>query len=286
MGNIQKLQRNEFELHRTGDYFVFPLDHYQTPPPLYADMVGMDSCLEGYRIARKASEVCVFAYIMNGQGEVRIDGHTLNVNQGNVMILPRGLDHEYYPAKGEIWTFLWINVYGGLIDVLLKDYGLDNRYRFDGGNTEHLFRRALQVADASRGSSQDLQRQLILTVMEIILEIQAHDQLQEHAVSIEVSKVKRYLDESIEKKISLSKLGELANMTARQLFRKFKKELGTTPYEYYMQRKIEIAKNLLDHSQFSVKEIALRLGFNDAYHFSGMFKKKTGTSPTAYKQKS
>jgi len=66
-------------------------------------------------------------------------------------------------------------------------------------------------------------------------------------------------------------------------FRKlFKKEMGISPKQYVINRRIEYAKALIIAGYFSVREVAEICGYNDQKHFSSEFKKHTGVSPSAY----
>ena len=67
--------------------------------------------------------------------------------------------------------------------------------------------------------------------------------------------------------------------------RYFKKNFGTTPYNYLLNRKIEIAKSLLSSSSWPIKNIAYALSFSDEQYFSCAFTKKTGISPKKYRDK-
>jgi AraC-like DNA-binding protein len=55
-----------------------------------------------------------------------------------------------------------------------------------------------------------------------------------------------------------------------------------TPYQYALHAKINRAKQILAMGQWTVKEIASQVGFEDPYYFSRLFKKKTGLSPSQY----
>ena len=70
------------------------------------------------------------------------------------------------------------------------------------------------------------------------------------------------------------------------LFRVFKEKTGKTIMEYYLEMKIERAKQLLRENELSVSEIAERLAFNAPNYFTKTFKRLTGFTPTAYKQRS
>ena len=63
----------------------------------------------------------------------------------------------------------------------------------------------------------------------------------------------------------------------------FKKETGTTILQYIVNQKIEIAKDLLKYSEFSISEISNYLAFSSQSHFNRIFKKTTGLTPRQYK---
>lgn len=71
--------------------------------------------------------------------------------------------------------------------------------------------------------------------------------------------------------------------SATTVHRLFKKATGMSPMQYLIDIRIREARNLLSYSDMSVKEIAYKIGFNDPYYFSRLFKKKVGTSPAAFR---
>ncbi len=67
-------------------------------------------------------------------------------------------------------------------------------------------------------------------------------------------------------------------------FRKrFKNEVGISPHQYFINCKIEKAKELLLNSPLEIQDIAFNLGFKDQYYFSRIFKLKECVSPSAFR---
>lgn len=77
----------------------------------------------------------------------------------------------------------------------------------------------------------------------------------------------------------------LLNISTNYLNECVKNASGQTPSALIQQRIILEAKRLLHHSDLSVKEIALQLGFDDHSYFFRVFKKLTGEAPLAYRAK-
>ena len=88
----------------------------------------------------------------------------------------------------------------------------------------------------------------------------------------------------VESTLSVNSLAKKMNLSASRLNEIFKKYTSMTPYQYFIDIKINKAKALLEQKDVSVKETAFRLGFDDPYHFSRLFKNKTGRSPLRYQQ--
>ncbi len=75
-------------------------------------------------------------------------------------------------------------------------------------------------------------------------------------------------------------------MSRSKLIRICRSELGDTPYNCHLKKRMEMAKHLLtQNSDTSIGEIAGQLNFHDQYHFSRLFKQKTGVSPSAYRNR-
>ena len=70
-----------------------------------------------------------------------------------------------------------------------------------------------------------------------------------------------------------------------QLYRKVKALLNTNINEYILQARIQKARYYLQHEEFNVTEVAYKTGFSSPAYFSTVFKKITGSSPTAFRDK-
>jgi transcriptional regulator GlxA family with amidase domain len=64
----------------------------------------------------------------------------------------------------------------------------------------------------------------------------------------------------------------------------FCKEVQFSPINYFLHLKIERAGQLLLHTNMKINQISLKLGFDDPYYFSRLFKKIKGVSPKQYRE--
>ncbi len=73
------------------------------------------------------------------------------------------------------------------------------------------------------------------------------------------------------------------NMSISSLLRQFKLLYGKSVYEYYVEKKMELAKKMILESKVSIKEIAKMLGYNQPSPFIETFTKQYGFSPGSLK---
>ncbi len=84
----------------------------------------------------------------------------------------------------------------------------------------------------------------------------------------------------------ISQISEYIGYNIDYIRRNFVKTTGKTPHEYLFSLRFSLAKKLLlQETYISVENVATRCGFADAFYFSTTFKKETGLTPTAYRNK-
>ena len=78
-------------------------------------------------------------------------------------------------------------------------------------------------------------------------------------------------------------LAHAVNLSPSRLHELFKRETGTSPAKYLKALRLEHARELLETSFLSVKEIRARVGERDGSHFTRDFKRAFGVTPTQYR---
>lgn len=89
--------------------------------------------------------------------------------------------------------------------------------------------------------------------------------------------------EDVRGELSLAEFAQSVNLSVWRLCHIFKSDVGMPPIRYLRLLRMERAKNLLESSFLSVKEIAFQVGLNDESHFVRDFKSTYGFSPALYR---
>lgn len=86
-------------------------------------------------------------------------------------------------------------------------------------------------------------------------------------------------------KFSETELAKKCGLSVNQLGRLFRKEQGTSPFQYFEARRLELARHALRASSLPVKEVAFELGFSSPPHFTNWFTERAGMSPREWRGK-
>ncbi len=94
-----------------------------------------------------------------------------------------------------------------------------------------------------------------------------------------LSAVIQMMERSIEEPISPASLAKEVGMSTRQLERLFRRYLSRSPKRYYMELRLQKARNLLMQTDMSVINVALACGFTSPSHFSKCYRSHYETTP-------
>ena len=93
-----------------------------------------------------------------------------------------------------------------------------------------------------------------------------------------------YLQKDERQELSVDEIARLCFISPAYFRRLFREFSGMSPSEYRSERRIERAKDLLEHSELSIEALSELLGYSDPSYFCRIFKKKTGLSPSEYQK--
>lgn len=98
-----------------------------------------------------------------------------------------------------------------------------------------------------------------------------------------IVQAKLFIDEHYADNPDLNNISDEACFSRFHFIRLFKEIYGYTPHQYLIHVRIEHAKLLLQEGGY-ITDVCYTLGFSSISSFTGLFKRKTGLTPSAYQQ--
>ena len=100
-----------------------------------------------------------------------------------------------------------------------------------------------------------------------------------------VQEAQAYIESQLTEKISVESLSSRFFIGRRNFDRRFIKATGNTPLEYAQRVKVESAKKSFETTRKTINEVMYEVGYSDLKAFREVFRKFTGLSPLAYRNK-
>lgn len=107
----------------------------------------------------------------------------------------------------------------------------------------------------------------------------AHDQY-----SAVTEKIVSYILSNLSSELSLKQISEKFSYSPAYINRILKKETGYTTIQFIKQKRISLAKMLLNFDDMSIEQIALQVGYPDCNYFCRVFRQVENTSPAQYRE--
>ncbi|MEH6578978.1 MAG: AraC family transcriptional regulator [Amphritea sp.] len=263
-----------------------------TQNPLSRDLyplgAGYYQQAAGHRMERLQHDDNLLIYCLEGKGKIRINQKNFAINSGDLVVLPRGLAHQYASSTNYPWTIYWCHFEGELSEDFIRHLQLPKQKP-----VLHLGLHSSLVSEfdallEARQSSYHLNafinaanqlRQILTHIALLQPLVRSQD-----ADSFHLEKVHSLMQARIHEQLDLDTLAASVNLSKFHFVKKYKEFTGTTPINHFIQLKIERACHLLDISSRTIAEVAFMVGYEDAYYFSRIFKKVMGISPTQYRK--
>jgi len=227
-------------------------------------------------------------YNVGGPIQWRLDGEWVNAGSGDLLIVPRNVRNEGRSLTKRMRLYsihLEVLLPGGQDAVALLRLPKMRRVK-KGCRLDRYYRGAMEEFDRPR--MQHTFQMLPGWVRLIALELIRHDAdaglIEPAPIDPVVTEMLNVLASRMAEPITLSILSRLSGYSAQHLNRVFNQVLGVTPLQYLGKLRMQTAATLLIENNLTVKAVAERVGIEDPYYFSRLFKQQFGLSPVQYRE--
>jgi AraC-like DNA-binding protein len=226
-------------------------------------------------------------YIATGQAHFFFNGKEEIVSAGNIVL--------YFPREEQKYTYyadehpevFWVHFTGYDVKNILKYYKFNSeRHVYHTGTVPEfrwLFTRMIQEMQMCRPLYEEMLASLLNDLMLLINRQNQYTQPIINTVQSEMEQAVSYFNEHYNEDISVNDYAKAHHISTNHFIRNFKQYVGMTPMQYIVSIRMTNAQALLETEDYSIKEIAAIVGYNDALYFGQVFKREVGMPPSKYR---
>ena len=248
------------------------------------ELAGCSNLSGDYTVGRVSPPNHTLFYSIHGQGKFRVPSGEMQLDEGQLIILPAGQSFEV-TIVSEQWDIIWVNLADS---ERWKSFSKSEAAVLDNAKLEGLHH-AMELlylerdVDSREAAMQLVSRYLYRIIDAPLSDVHTHDEKERRQVSRLHS-----LFSAVEKQLQfdwdMESLSEKAHYSAPHLHRLCLQVFGRSPKQHVIYLRMTRAKSLLQSTQWPVSYIASYVGYANVFTFSKRFKKSTGLPPSAYRE--
>lgn len=228
------------------------------------------------------TNLSAFIFPIKGRAKIEFDNEVFIAEPGKV-IHGCKKKHLSFKVLGDE-EFEHINIYYIADEYVDPDSYMNSIFEFRTSNYDEILKSLNELIEISSKhkliSKVNLQIQTSLFLRELFTDYNYKKELDEKEFILEISK---FISENHMEEITLRSLSERYGEKSNRISYLFNKHLNIRPIDYLIQCRMAVAYRLLNEG-FSVKEVSKKVGYNDEFYFSRLFKKSFGVTPSKLKK--
>lgn len=227
-------------------------------------------------------------WVLGGRGFAETEGSRIEAVPGDLLSFRPGHAHEYGADPQQPWDIVWVHYTGKHAAEFTRGIRHFGGPRVRLGLDDELRDRWIELVAAHlprdpRWAARTNTALYALLGL-IIHRLQQRAQARPGTEPLNLHLLQTYISQRLAQPVTLTELARQVNLSPTHFARVFKRQLGISPINYVIQKRMTQASTLLAETTMPLKQIALAVGYDDAFYFSRLFKKTAGLSPAAYRE--
>ncbi len=256
--------------------------------PFYITEIGHFYANENYTTERDGHDSYMILYSVSGSGHIAAGNCRFELRAGEAAVFDCHNRHRYGNAGG-LWDFFWMHIRGGGVEGLVNAVNYNGIRPVKIRDTDAFQSELSGMIDAVKYkdicSMASVSARIHGVLNTMIEDSISFGETRDGSHGGEIRAVVEYIEKNYAEQINIDDIIKQIHVSKYYFIRIFKQYMGTTPYSYLINYRINRSKILLRTLSLSVGEIAVRTGFADVSNFINQFKKQTGQRPTEYRKR-
>jgi len=201
---------------------------------------------------------------------------------GTIMLWERGAPH-FYGNPLIRWSHSWIHCDGRDVGAALRAARIPKGQPIHLSNPSHADKYLFDIHEELVGPMKP-DRVILRNALANLIQEAARSQNRPRkaAVPEPLLAARQIIDTRYDERLTLAQLASQAGLSIPHFCTEFRRHFGAPPIAYLLQRRMRVAAMLLSGTALGVGEIGQRVGYDDPYHFSKLFKSCFGMPPSRF----
>jgi AraC-like DNA-binding protein len=241
---------------------------------------GCRRCKPGFGEKPHIWPTFLMHYVYKGKGYLNADGRRIKVSANEAFIIFPGQIASYFADEKDPFEYAWIEFYGDGMKTLLPscDFSVKNPIiKDDNGELGEKLWDIVQSGNMSNAV-------LMSKFWALVAVLDTGGEKNVDNAERYVQQALHYIHGNIGNKTSVSDVSNALNISKTYFTGIFTKQMGIPPKKYILREHMEMAKELLQRTSYSVGEIANIVGYDASSDFTKAFIRYEGVSPSAYRK--
>lgn len=216
-------------------------------------------------------------FVVKGRLTYIIDGKTIVLNKNDAMLLRPGTSRKRITDDSFV-SYVSFNFF------VFDDLNVSFDFAFLPNIITHEISDILLAYPGITLTQQPYEKEKLINLLNYILLtiLQSRDYATYNPYVVEAID---YIEKNIYTSISLQEVSRHLSISKEYLAKLFKDGTGVSLLNFILDKKVNLAKQLIKSNEYSLIEISNTLGFNNYNYFSRIFKNKCGISPNKYRKR-
>ncbi|HEY8575000.1 MAG TPA: AraC family transcriptional regulator [Devosia sp.] len=236
-------------------------------------------------LKRGSAPFLVVQHTLLGEGRLDFAGAQYRLRPGQTMVLSMPHAHRYWLERGGHWEYFWMVVNGREALRLAREL-IDARgpvVTLPEPVIDRLAAACLTLIDRTDITPGEASAAAYAAMAALHDGVFGAHALPEASMPPWLARVLAFVDGNLAQPLQVQSLAAVAEMSRAHFVRQFSAQVGVSPSDFVLERRLERIERLLLATDMSVVAIAGMTGFADANYLGKAFRRRRGVSPLAFR---